>query len=83
MKGLILSFVPAEQFTLLTTGAPLTEYLFNKHQIHHLFCPICGVQSFAHGAGPDGAEMYSINARCLDGVDVTTLSPKPFPGKDY
>lgn len=82
MKGLILSFVPADQFTLLTPEAPLTEYLFNTHKIHHLFCPVCGVESFAHGKGPDGAETYSVNVRCLDGVDVTTLSPAPYNGKD-
>lgn len=82
MKGFILSFVPADQFTLLTPEAPLTEYQFNKHHIHHLFCPVCGVESFAHGKGPDGTEMYSVNARCLDGVDITTLSPTPWNGKD-
>ena len=49
MKGFILTFVPAADFTLLTPEAKLTEYQFNKKHIHHLFCPICGVQSFGNG----------------------------------
>lgn len=83
IKGLILTFVPASQFTLLTPDATLTEYQFNKNHIHHLFCSICGVQSFAHGNGPDGTEMYGINIRCLDSVDLDSLSPAKVNGKDF
>lgn len=83
IKGLILTFVPESQFTLLTPDAPLTEYQFNKNHIHHLFCPTCGVQSFAHGKGPDGSEMYGINVRALKDVDISTLTPKQVNGKDF
>ena len=30
----------------------LTEYTFNKHVVHHLFCSICGIQPFAEAADP-------------------------------
>jgi hypothetical protein len=82
MKGLVLTFIPENKFTLLTPEAPLTEYLFNRMKIHHEFCPVCGVQPFGHSTKEDGAVGYAINVRCLDGVDVSTLSPAPFNGKD-
>jgi len=80
-KGLILTFVPAEQFTLRAGDDGLTEYQFNKHVIHHLFCNACGVQSFARGKGGKGEDTVAINVRCLDGIDVATLKPAPFDGR--
>jgi hypothetical protein len=52
-----------------------------EHHLHHLFCKVCGVHSFATGTGPDGAEMRSINVRCLDGVDLAALEVAHFDGK--
>jgi hypothetical protein len=80
-KGLILTFVPAEQFILRAGDGAQTEYLFNKHAIHHLFCSSCGVQSFARGKGRKGEDTVAINVRCLDGVDVAALKPAPFDGR--
>ena len=79
--GSLLTFVPARDFKLLSGETAMTEYRFNKHLIHHLFCSTCGIQSFARGKGPDGAEMVSINVRCLDGVDVDSLKVKKFDGR--
>lgn len=79
--GTILAFTPEANFTLLRGEEALTEYLFNKHAIHHLFCATCGVQSFSRGARPDGSKMVAINARCLDGVEVDELSPTKIDGR--
>lgn len=79
-SGTILTFAPAERFTLLSGEADLTEYRFNKKVIHHLFCKTCGVRSFGRGTGPDGSEMVAINVRCLDGVDPDTLTPHKYDG---
>ena len=79
--GLWLTFAKPDQFKLLSGESELAEYLFNKHVIHHLFCRTCGVESFARGVGSDQQEMYAINVRCLDGVDISTLDPKPFDGR--
>ena len=67
--GGILSFVPAEKFTLDKGENNLTDYQFNKHVIHHVFCKTCGIKSFARGTTPNGP-MVAINVRCLDNVDV-------------
>ena len=80
-KGLLLSFTPAGHFKLVQGDSGLSEYQFNKHVIHHLFCKACGVQSFARGKGPDGNEMVAINVRCLDGVDIANLKLTPYDGR--
>lgn len=81
MKGVLLAFVPATQFKLISGEDSLTEYRFNKKIISHLFCNTCGVQSFGKGPGKDGPTV-SINVRCLDGVNIDSLTIAPFNGKD-
>jgi hypothetical protein len=80
-RGLLLVFVPSPQFELLTGGDVLSDYTFNKHQIHHLFCTECGIESFARGTRPDGAPMVAVNLRCVEGIDLDTLVRTPFDGK--
>jgi hypothetical protein len=79
--GLWLTFVTPDKFRLLSSREVQTEYRFNKHVIEHLFCAGCGVQSYANGKMPDGNAMVAINVRCLDDIDISTLSPKPFDGR--
>ena len=78
--GFVLAFAPREQFDLKSGSDNLTEYLFNKQQIRHLFCKTCGVESFAFGATPNGDEMAAININCLEGVDARALDPQRFDG---
>jgi hypothetical protein len=80
-RGTLLTFVPAGQFELTSGEGSLTDYQFGKKNIHHLFCPVCGVASYATGKGPDGTQMMAINVRCLDDLDVSTLSVSTFDGK--
>jgi hypothetical protein len=79
--GSLLAFVPAGDFKLLAGEGATTEYQFNRHVIHHLFCSTCGIQSFARGTGPGGVEMAAINVRCLDGVDPSTFKVKHVDGR--
>ena len=69
-KGWLLTFVPPEQFTLVSGGDLLSDYQFGKKRVHHLFCPTCGIQSFGRGVTPDGRDIRAINVRCLEDVDV-------------
>ncbi|MET0404859.1 MAG: GFA family protein [Cystobacter sp.] len=83
-RGLLLTFVPAEQFHLRAgEEQALTDYRFNKKVVQHLFCPVCGVEAFGTGTGPDGKKMYAINVRCLEGVDLAALKPAPVDGRRY
>src|SRR5436190_18906854 len=79
--GSLLSFVPAQQFTLLSGEDSLADYQFNKHVIHHLFCKHCGIKSFARGKDKNGGDTVAINTRCIDGVDLDALDVKKFDGK--
>src|SRR5690606_4974948 len=79
-KGTLLTFVGADRFKLLAGEGELTDYQFNHHVIHHLFCRTCGITSFARGEDPAGNPMVAINARCLDGVDIGALSVTHYDG---
>lgn len=79
--GWLLTFMPAEQFTLLSGEDSLKDYQFGKKTIHHLFCSTCGVRSFGRGLGSDGKEWATVNVRCLDDFDTTGLPVQKFDGK--
>jgi len=80
--GYLLTFVGEDQFTLLAGADAQTDYQFNRHRIHHLFCKTCGVRTFARGSKSDGTPTFAINVRCLDGVDPGTLNIQPFDGRN-
>lgn len=81
-SGAVLSFVPADKFKLDQGADHVTDYQFNKHVIHHVFCKTCGIKSHAFGKGKTG-DMVAINLRCLDGIDVfkTVATAKQVDGK--
>ena len=79
----VLAFTPREKFNLQSGEDNLTEYLFNKKEIRHLFCKTCGVESFAYGKTPDGAEMVAINVNCLEGIDTRQLNTKQVDGASF
>jgi hypothetical protein len=80
-RGTLWNFVPASQFALKKGENDLTDYQFNKHVIHHLFCSTCGILSFARGKGKDGSDTIALNVRCLDEVDLDTLEITKFDGR--
>lgn len=82
-RGFILTFIPPSQFDLKSGGGDLREYKFNKHVISHLFCPDCGVESFARGQMPNGDPVIAVNVRCLEGVDPAKLKPLAVDGRSF
>jgi len=80
--GALLAAAQAQDFKLKSGEGAMSEYQFNKHLIHHYFCTTCGIQPFARGKGPGGAEMVMVNVRCLDGVDPDSLKVKKYDGKN-
>jgi len=80
-KGYLLWFVGRDQLKLKTPESALGTYKFNKHVIDHHFCPTCGCAPFGFGKAPDGAATAAINVRCLEGVDLTTVTRIPYDGR--
>lgn len=78
--GAVLTFVPRDAFTLKSGEDNLSEYLFNKKQVHHQFCKTCGIESFAYAAKPDGSEVVALNVNCLEGVDPRALTSSAHDG---
>jgi hypothetical protein len=81
-SGTLLSFVPADRFTLEAGEESLTNYKFNNHIIEHLFCKVCGIKSFARGKAQDGSDTVAVNTRCLGDLDLKTLTVQEFDGKN-
>lgn len=81
-KASLLTFVAPDAFKLLSGENELSEYRFNTHKIEHLSCKTCGVESYATGVGPDGKQMYAINARCLDDTDLGGVKTTKYDGKN-
>ena len=82
-KGLMLTFVQPSDFKLLSGEEAQDEYSFNRHTIRHLFCRTCGVQSFARGRGPDGAEMVAVNLRTLQDVEPWSIPAARVDGRSF
>ena len=77
-----LATAAAGDFRLLSGEAELTEYLFHRRRIHHLFCRRCGVRSFGWGEAPGsapeaGGKFYAIHVNCLDDLAPEDLVNAP------
>ena len=82
-RGLILTFVPPENFTLLSGEGQQADYQFNTKNIHHLFCRTCGIESFGTGTTPDGKTMIAVNIRCLEDIDLSAIQTTPVDGRNF
>lgn len=73
--------VEKSAFVLLQGKDALSEYRFNTGIARHYFCSHCGIKSFyVPRSHPD---CISVNARCLDPDTVTSVSHKPFDGRNW
>lgn len=80
-RGSLLWFVPRDKLRLFTPEEQIGTYTFNKHTIEHRFCSTCGIHPFGEGTDPSGKRMAAINARCLEGIDLSSLPVKHFDGR--
>ena len=80
-KGSLLWFLPRDALELHTPEDASRVYEFNKHVIKHRFCPTCGIHPYAEGVDPKGNRMAAINVRCLEGIDLGSISVTHFDGR--
>ena len=80
-KGFLHLIVAPEQFELIHGQDDLTTYQFNTKVARHTFCKVCGVHPFyVPRSDPDKID---VNVRCLDGIDLASLAPKSFDGRNW
>ena len=80
-KAILHWIVDEAQFELVRGEEALRMYQFNTRTAEHYFCETCGVQSFYRPRShPEGV---SVNARCLEGVDLKTLEIEAFDGENW
>ncbi|MGR4872076.1 GFA family protein [Variovorax sp. LARHSF232] len=80
-KGSLLWFVPRGAMRLLTPEEDTSAYLFNKHQITHRFCPVCGIHPYGEGTAPSGEAMAAVNIRCIEGIDLQGIPVTHYDGR--
>lgn len=80
-KGSLLQFIPRAALKLMTPESNASVYQFNQHKIKHRFCPTCGISPYSEGVAPDGSTMAAINIRCLDGIDLASISINHYDGR--
>ena len=65
----------------LTGEDALSLYEFNTDVAKHYFCKYCGIHPFHRPrAAPD---KWTVNVRCLDGVDLSRLDVVLFDGANF
>ena len=80
-KGILHLTVSPKDFELLCGADALTTYQFNTNTAKHTFCKHCGIHAFnTPRLHPD---RISVNARCLEGVDLAALRPRFFDGRNW
>jgi hypothetical protein len=71
--------VDAAKVKLLTEKRRLSSYIWRGLNEGHHFCPTCSTPIMRSGY-PDNK--ISINARCIEGVDVFTLEIERYDGRN-
>jgi hypothetical protein len=82
-KGYLLLFIPRTNLQITGGEQALKTYTFNKHVIKHQFCTDCGCSPFAYGIDKNGMATAAINARCLDGLELSELKRIPVDGRSF
>lgn len=70
-----------EAVRIIAGASELSEYQFNTKTAIHYFCRHCGIHLF-HRPRLDPT-LWSVNARCLEGLDLNLLPVVQFDGKHW
>jgi hypothetical protein len=73
-RGALLHRVAPEHIRFLTPIEDLLTYTFNTHTARDYFCPTCGILPFRRPRTAPGE--WSVNVRCLEGVDLDAIPVK-------
>ena len=81
-KGSIyLKISEIDALRILSGEAELSVYEFNTKTAKHYFCRVCGIHPFHR---PRFApERWSVNARCLEDLDLSAYPHTTFDGRNW
>lgn len=88
-RGALIHRVPEQSLRLLTPLSDLTLYEWHTRTAKDYFCPVCGILPFRRPRAPTAEERaqgmppfagWSVNVRCLEGVDPETIPVKRIHG---
>ena len=80
-KGALHFRAELEQVHITAGKDVLSIYQFNTKTAQHYFCRTCGIQTFSHSRlAPD---KWTVNVRCLDGLDIASLKISSFDGEHW
>lgn len=81
-KGILHLGIDPLDFELLKDKHALTVYTFETGMAQHTFCSHCGMHAFYIPRSQP--HRISVNARCLDGIDGSSLQPsRVFGGRNW
>lgn len=84
-RGALIHRVPEEALRMLTPLDQLTLYQWHTFTAEDYFCPVCGILPFRRprtrtsGEAKQGMAPFtgwSVNVRCLEGVDLAAVPVK-------
>lgn len=77
-RGALNHRVEESQLRLLTPLEDLTLYQWHTRTAKDYFCPVCGILPFRRPR--TAPELWTINVRCLEGVDVSAIPIRRLQG---
>ena len=80
-KGFLHLIVDPSQVRMLSPADAVSLYQFNTRTAKHYFCPVCGISAYyIPRSHPDKID---VNVRCLEGVELESLTIVPFNGREW
>jgi hypothetical protein len=78
-SGFLHWYVEPERVTLLTEKQAVTTYVYRGIDGGQHFCPTCG--DAVYRTSVQWPPPLSVNARCIEGIDLDTLDIRPYDGR--
>lgn len=73
-RGALNFRVAEDDLRLLTPLGELTLYQWHTRTAKDYFCPVCGILPFRRPR--TAPELWTVNVRCLDGVELASIPEK-------
>ncbi len=80
-KGAIWQAVHTQGFRILAGEGDLSVYRFGTRTAKHFFCATCGISTFSNPR--IAPERWVVNLRCVEGIDLASLTVLPFDGRNW